>query len=335
MAALPRIPGVRASTLVAGALLTIPSTLGVVLTRQINAARRNAFLPRPDYRIDITVAPPWATGEPLSVAFLGDSLVEGVGAPRPSQSLPAQTAFRLAAHLGRPIRMRGYGIASSRIDQVLTEQVPLLDDDTDLVLVLIGANDATHGTAPWDFARRVEQLALDAHERTGGAPVVFTGLPEIEAAPLLSRPLRDIAAAMGDTLHSVQRRLAVRLPQARYIDVRQEVGDTVRHRGKELFAADHYHPNPAGYALLGEATARCVARMLADEGPVVPAFTAEEMRQIHRDAWAEIAAIPGVDRRRSPDQPQAVHGRRATDVTLPDLPAAPAAPEVAEVAEAA
>lgn len=296
----PRVPGLTTTTLVVGAVLSVPGTLGFVLNHQIRRARRTGMLPRPDYRVDITVSPPWVEGEELSVAFLGDSLVEGVGAPRPGQSLPAQTAYRLAAHLGRPVRMRGYGIASSRVADVVAEQVPRLDADTDLVVVMIGANDATSGTPPWDFARHVEALALQAHERTGGAPVIFTGLPDVQSAPLLARPLRDLAGAMTDTLHTIQRRLALRLPQARYIDIRCEVGDTFRRHGKDLFADDRYHLNPAGYALLAEATARAVTALLAQESEGHDVWTGEEVAAIHADAWAEIARLPGV-----PENPDA------------------------------
>ncbi len=265
MIRIPRLAGGAVTTLLAGAAVGVPGTLGLVLNSQIQRARRNDFLPRPDYVVDLLVDPPWADGEPLRVAFLGDSLVEGVGAPRMGQSLPAQTAYRLAAHLGRPVRMRGLGVASSRIEHVIAEQVPQLTDEFDLVIVLVGANDATHATPPWDFARQVEVLADRAHERTGGAPVVFTGLPELETAPLLGWPLREIAGAVGDTLHSIQRRLALRLPHARYIDVRCEVGPTVRRRGRELFAEDHYHPNPVGYALMAEGVARALTELLREE----------------------------------------------------------------------
>lgn len=219
-------------------------------------------MPRPEYVVDLTVNPPWVSGRRLEIAFLGDSLVHGVGAPLATQSLPAQTAYRLTAHLGRPVHMRGYGVASSRVQDVIAEQVSHLDASVDIVLVVVGANDATRGATPWDFARHIETLAEEAHHRTGGAPVVFTGLPYLQSAPLLGRPLRDLAGLMGDTLHTVQRRVALQTPEARYIDVRGEVVDAIRTRGPELFAEDRYHPNPAGYALLGEGIARSLAALL-------------------------------------------------------------------------
>lgn len=260
------LPGVSTTALLAGALLGVPSTLGVVITNQITRARRQGFMPRPEYVIDLTVDPPWVSGSPLDVAFLGDSLVHGVGAPLPGQSLPAQTAYRLAAHLGRPVHMRGFGIASSRVEDVIAEQVPQLDERVDVVLVSVGANDATRAAAPWDFARHIEELAVTANRQTGGAPVVFTGLPYLQLAPLLGRPLRDLAGLLGDTLHTVQRRVATQTPEARYIDVRREVVDAIRQRGRELFAEDWYHPNPAGYALLAEGIARSLAELLTAEG---------------------------------------------------------------------
>jgi lysophospholipase L1-like esterase len=265
-----RIPA--AVALAAGALLGVPGALGVVVGGQVREARRRGPVARPDYAVDLRVDPPWVDGSVVRVAFLGDSLVEGVGAPTAEQSLPAQTAYRLAAHLGRPVHVRGLGITSSRVEDVVREQVPRLDADVDLVLVVVGANDVTSGTPPWLFARQLEQLVAAAQARTGGAPVVFTGLPELEHAPLLlARPLRDVAAALGDTLHRVQRRTAERLPGARYIDVRREVAEGLRRRRDELFAADGYHPNPAGYALLGEGIARSLADLLRAEGEALAA----------------------------------------------------------------
>lgn len=296
---LPRLPAVTVTALLAGVAVGVPGTFGVVVGTQIGRARRHGFLPRPGYVVDVLVDPPWASGTPLRIAFLGDSLVEGVGAPSPGQSLPAQTAYRLAAHLGRPVHMRGFGIASSRIAHVIAEQVPVLDDQIDLVVVLIGANDATHATPPWDFARGIETLTSQVHAATGGAPVVFTGLPDIYSAPLLARPLRDLAGAIGDTLHAVQRRLAQRLPEARYIDMRCEVGDTFRRRSRELFADDRFHPNPAGYALLGEALARSLAALLHAEGATGRAVAdqaagAAERVRVHAEALAELASLPGM-----------------------------------------
>lgn len=289
---IPRIPGATTAALIAGAALAVPGTVGFVLVDQIGRARRNGLLPRPEYAVDVLVDPPWVDGDVLRVAFLGDSLVQGVGAPRPGQSLPAQTAYRLAAHLGRPVHMRGLGVASSRVADVVAEQVPLLDDAVDLVLVLVGANDATHATPPWDFARAVERLARSAHEATGGAPVVFTGLPDIRSAPLLPRPLRDLAGATGDTLHRIQRRLAERLPEARYVDMRCEVGDVFRRRAREVFSEDRYHPNPAGYALVAEAIARGLTRLLA-EAPD-PGVDEAAMAAAHAAAMAELADLPGM-----------------------------------------
>ena len=245
--------------MVAGALLTIPSTFGVVLHNQIRRARKQVLLPRPGYTVDLEVCYPWSEGATLRVAMIGDSLVEGVGAPLMEQSLPAQTAYRLAAHLGRPVHLRGYGVASSKTADVIRDQVPQLDRQVDLVIAVVGGNDATGIRSPWDFARDVEQLVLQAHARTG-APVVLTGLPHLSSVPLLDRPLRDVAGVLGDGLHTVQVWVAQRLAAAHLADVRAGVGKAF-HRRRELFSPDRYHPGPLGYALLGEVLAAETARI--------------------------------------------------------------------------
>ncbi|MEE8603527.1 SGNH/GDSL hydrolase family protein [Euzebya tangerina] len=250
---------------VAGALIGVPSTLGVVIGNQINRARRHGFLPLPEYDVDLRVSPPWVDGDVLSVAFLGDSLVAGVGAPLAEQSLPAQTAYRLAAHLGRPVHMRGHGVASSRIEHVIAEQVPELDHSVDLVVVLVGANDATRAANPREFGRRVDHLTTEASTRTGGAPVVFMGIPPLSTAPLLAWPLKGVAGLVGDALHLVQRRVSCSHPGARYIDVRSAVFQDFATMSRRLFSADGYHPNPAGYAVLAEAVASALADLLVEE----------------------------------------------------------------------
>ena len=196
--------GVPPAALAVGALVGVPGSLGMVLTTQVRRARRTVPLPRPDYRVDLLVDPPWVTGAPLRVAMVGDSLVEGLGAPQAGDSLVAQTAYRLAAHLGRPVAIRGYGVASSKVADVLREQVPRLPEGLDVVVVVVGGNDVTHGTPPWRFARDLERLVDEAHARTGGL-VVLTGMPALDTVPVLGRPLRDLlgmlqASAVDDAI---------------------------------------------------------------------------------------------------------------------------------------
>lgn len=257
-----RLP--RPFVVAGAAVLAMQGTLGLVLNHQLRRAHREGRgLPHAGYVVDTCVEHPWADGPPLKVAMVGDSLVQGVGAPSVEQSLAAQTAYRLAAHTGRHVCMTSLGLSSSRVADVVRDQVGRIEETTDLVIVVVGANDVTRGTPPWEFLQAYERLVVEAHRRTG-APVVLTGVPSLGVVPLLARPLRNVAGALGDTYDRLVAWVAARRPEAHLVDLRRATLRHFRKRPDELFCADRYHPSPAGYALLAEVLAESVTALLAD-----------------------------------------------------------------------
>ncbi len=185
-------------------------------------------------------------GPALQLVWMGDSTAAGVGASGARFAIPT----RVAAGLEVPIDVIGLGVSGDRIKDVLDDQVPRLDGlQPDVVLVSIGANDATHLTPRDDFRRRYEQMLAAVPD---GAVVVVLGVPDMGAPPRLAQPLRAIAGFRGRQLDTLVREAAAEAG-ALYVDIAGETGPTMRADTARYFAADRYHPSDDGYALWAHA----------------------------------------------------------------------------------
>jgi lysophospholipase L1-like esterase len=158
---------------------------------------------------------------PLWVA-LGDSMTVGIGASAPDRGWVGQL---LARHPGW--RVVNLGVSGGRIRDVLDRQLPALASlggTPELVTVHIGSNDM--------FSRALRpRLAPDMAELLRRLPdgAVVGNQPGTHAAALDLNRLIDEAVAGQDL------RLAeFRVPRMR--------------SWKGRLAADHFHPNDAGYA---------------------------------------------------------------------------------------
>jgi lysophospholipase L1-like esterase len=229
--------------------------IGLVATQLVVLSRRE-FLPAdPGYRVDALVpAPDGSDAAPIRLAVLGDSTVAGVGSPSMGSSLPVLVAERLAARLGRPVRVRGYGVTGARTASVLGEQLPRLaeDGDLDAIALVVGANDATHATGPNAFRQQVDaMLALAARS----APiVVLAGTPRFHRNPVIPEPIRTVLDRYSAVLRDAQRAAVRAWPGARFVDLAAEASP--RFLGvPAATSADGFHPSPIGYGFWADAIA--------------------------------------------------------------------------------
>lgn len=232
-----------------------------MLGGEVVAATRGAHLPDPPPAPFDAAAGPAATSalpagtavSPMArVVWMGDSTAAGVGASGPTTTLPEQVA-RL---LGQPIRLTVLARSGARVADVLHHQVPRLAAlAPDAVFISVGANDAIHLT--WrahfrrDYAAVLKALPASVHE------VVLLGVPDMGAPPRLAQPLRALTGWRGRALDADVRHLAIRR-HALYVDIAGTAGPPFRRDPHRYFAADHYHPNDAGYTIWAGATAAVV-----------------------------------------------------------------------------
>lgn len=177
-------------------------------------------------------------GPPLRLLILGDSSAAGVGAPHQNQALSGQLAAALSPHCRLIWQLEAKTGATSRSTLAHLQALP--PTPCDVVLLVLGVNDAT-SFAP---LRRVladrAAIAQTLHARFGTPRLLITGIPPLARFPLLPDPLRWILgqrAARLDRALSDQARMAghAYLPFAMPMQ-------------PDLMAEDGFHPSALAYA---------------------------------------------------------------------------------------
>jgi hypothetical protein len=167
---------------------------------------------------------------PLWVA-LGDSLSQGIGASAYDRGWVGQLRERLRAD-GRALRVVNLAVSGARTQDVLDAQLPALAELAarvampELVTLMIGSNDLISRRHRDGLPRRIDRILRQ--------------LPAGSVVTTLPNPTASAAQANAVVAHVARTRGLV---VAELRDPR-----TTSWRGK--LAADHFHPNDAGYAAL-------------------------------------------------------------------------------------
>ncbi|MEM9304473.1 MAG: SGNH/GDSL hydrolase family protein [Pseudomonadota bacterium] len=191
------------------------------------------------------------SGAALQLLVLGDSVVEGIGAPDVAGALGGSFAAALAERFGRQVAWDAIGRSGARVAEVHGELLPTTPDATaSFVLVSVGLNDVTGLTTLAVWRRRLEALLEDIMTRNPGCALMLAGVPPLAYFPAIPQPLRSVLAGRGRAFDAVSAEVVGRLPRGRFVatDFVPDPDD---------FAPDGYHPGPAGY--------RGWSRQLAEE----------------------------------------------------------------------
>jgi lysophospholipase L1-like esterase len=245
------VPAVGTLRRAVAAVALVPVAGSVLLGGEVLLAQRGTHVAGPPPApADATAGPPGLASQ--LVVWLGDSTAAGVGASGLAASLPRQVADRL----GQPVRLTVLARSGARVADVVRSQLPALAHlAPDVVFISVGANDVTHLT--WrsrfrrDYARVLRGLPATVRR------VVVLGVPDLGSPTRLLQPLRAVAAWRGRALDDDVRSLA-RRHHAVYVDIAGHTGAAFRRDPHRYFAADHYHPDDAGYRLWAEAVVAAV-----------------------------------------------------------------------------
>lgn len=247
-----------------GTAAGLPLAFVALLAVEAVMATRGQYLPAHfGDRVDATVEPgdDQAAGTTLRMVMLGDSTVAGVGSPTAEQSLPVLTAQRVSDATGRRISVTGLGVSGARTAHVAREQIPLLGDDVDVVVIVIGSNDTTHATPPWRFDDLTREMLAAAQDKAPGAVIVLGGVPLFGSADALAQPLRWVVDQYAKPLRSIQRRVADER-DVTFVNIAVEASP--RFRGvPEAMSSDGFHPAPVGYGFWADALAAGITDALA------------------------------------------------------------------------
>ena len=243
----------------AGLAVGLPLAFVALLAVEAAMAGRREYFETPGYEVEGTVQPAGGGGgEPLEMVMLGDSTVAGLGAEDVEDSLVLQTAQRAADAAGRPVHARGLGVSGARTVDVRNDQVPQIDPATDVVVIVIGSNDATHLTPFWTFDELTASMLATAGKQAPDAQIVLGGIPLFGEATALDEPLRSVVDAYASVLRDVQRRTAEAIPQVTFVNIAVEASP--RFVGvPDAMSRDGFHPAATGYGFWADALGPAVA----------------------------------------------------------------------------
>jgi lysophospholipase L1-like esterase len=182
----------------------------------------------------------------LRLTMLGDSTAAGVGANRTEDTVGWLLADGLAEDY--QVVLSGVAISGSRSGDLGPQVSRALLLRPDVAVILIGANDAIHGTPPAVAARSV----FDAVHRlrSAGVAVVVGTCPDM-GARAFAWPLRAFVAWQG---RRIARASAIATHQADGSVVSLgELCGPLFHADPATMSSDHFHPSDRGYQVWAEA----------------------------------------------------------------------------------
>ncbi|HEX5396536.1 MAG TPA: SGNH/GDSL hydrolase family protein [Candidatus Limnocylindria bacterium] len=259
------------------ALVGLAAVVGILVV-QVLRLRRTEFLPlHPGFYISHWVEPHGTEADPrmapLRLLTFGDSTTAGVGVDRAEDALPMLLAQRLADDTRRTVRVLNFGWSGARVADLVRDQIPrslesLRQGETpwlpiaDVVIVVVGANDATHRTSPRSFRAdtrwMLEQIRLAAPD----AQVVLAGVPRFRGALRDLEPLISMFDAYAVMLRRIQRQEAERAGVT-FAPLASDVPRLAIARGAsiaDVLASDRFHPSPVGYRLWAEVIGAALER---------------------------------------------------------------------------
>ena len=247
----------RTGRLLVGVVVaTVAAGAGVLLIEAAYVNRRT-YLSAAD-------APPirgaYGSGPDLRLVVAGDSTGAGVGATSTLATVGGAVADRLARRAGRRVLLDSVAVSGARVADLAEQARAAGRLRPDVVLILVGANDATHRTR-LDTLRRGLGAVVRAL-RAAGAYVVVGTCPDLGAARNFPQPLRMLVAWEGRRIAAAQSQ-AVAAAGGVAVPLARLTGPAFRADPRTL-SSDEFHPSDRGYALWADAVFPAV---LAGVGP--------------------------------------------------------------------
>ena len=181
----------------------------------------------------------------LTYLVMGDSTAAGWGAQSVTETYPYLVAQSVARR-GFRVHVVNVAQGGATLRAVRQHQLGALRRARpDFITLSVGANDATHGTAPNQWKRELQSVA-SALANSGARAVLIANTPAMFLAPALPLPFAVVA---GRRAHRQNQIFASVVGNTRLqtVDLYQR-GQLDARRAPELYAADRFHPSAQGYA---------------------------------------------------------------------------------------
>jgi acyl-CoA thioesterase-1 len=181
--------------------------------------------------LSLIAGPAHAQTAPIKIAMLGDSLTAGYGV-KPDQAIPVRLQAALKA-AGRDVTVLNHGVSGDTTAGGLDRVDWMLADKPDIVMVVLGGNDALRGTDPAVTERNLD--AILAKLKQAGVTAWLVGM----MAP------RNLGPEYVKAFDGAYIKLAEKYDVPLYPFVLEGVAQDAA-----LNQADGIHPNPEGVEVL-------------------------------------------------------------------------------------
>lgn len=202
-------------------------------------------------------------GPALRLLAVGESPLAGVGLDSFRDSVSCALAQHLRGATGRAVSWKILARGGLTAEAVREKLLPDLEaESTDLILIGLGVNDSLAMRSARRWRADLQALIQALHARTGPAPVLLAGVPDMQRFPLLPFPLSVLLGARSRLLDHAAAGLADSLTDMGHVPMRLDAGSSA------LFCEDGFHPNAIGHARWAEQLAPAALDLLRATGKV-------------------------------------------------------------------
>jgi lysophospholipase L1-like esterase len=185
------------------------------------------------------------SGPALSYVVMGDSTSIGQGSDY-ADSIGQKSAAHLA--VTHSVSYTDVGISGATVKTVLDSQLDKAATyKPDVVLLSVGANDATHLTSGASIRQNLPKIIDGLVKANCNVKIVLTGSPQMGSVPRFPWPLKQF---MGLRTKQINNAIAsvISKQQLTLSPIAAKTGPIFAAH-PELFASDKFHPTAAGYAV--------------------------------------------------------------------------------------
>jgi acyl-CoA thioesterase-1 len=184
-------------------------------------------------------------GPNVTFVVIGDSTAAGRGADY-ADGIAIGVAKHLAVNRNVTLVNLAFSgaVAEDVVRSQLAEAVQLRPD---IVLLSVGANDATHFTSAEMLRHELEEIIDRLRRAQPAVRIVVTGCPQMGSVPRFLQPLRWFAGTQTARLNAVFATVVASRPIV-WAHIADRTGP-IFAKDPTLFAPDNFHPNARGYAV--------------------------------------------------------------------------------------
>lgn len=235
-----------------------------------------------------------ASGEPISVVMLGDSIASGVGVAEPHETPAALLASGISSVSDRPVRLTSVARSGARSTDLEEQVNSALLAQPSLAVIIVGGNDVLHRVSPTAAMRQLD--AAVRRLRDAGCEVLAGTCPDLGTVAPIAAPLRNLVRYASRQVAAAQT-IAVVEAGGRTVSLADVLSPAFLAAPHEMFGPDRFHPSARGYASAAAALlpSACSVLGLWSDAELVPdPALGESVLPVYLAA-AEAAEVSGTE----------------------------------------